>query len=32
VLLGTQQQAFGGKTSDRETAGVGAPGIEAQPA
>src|SRR6266545_2499902 len=32
VLLGTQQQAFGGKTSDRETAGVGAPGLEAQPA
>jgi Type IV secretion system pilin len=26
VLLGTQQRAFGGKTSDREAAGVGAPG------
>ncbi|MDT5023664.1 MAG: hypothetical protein QOE61_90 [Micromonosporaceae bacterium] len=32
VLLGTQQQAFGGKTSDREAAGVGAPGIGARPA
>jgi transposase-like protein len=31
-LLGTQQQAFGGKTSDREAAGVGAPGIGAAPA
>src|SRR6266508_1849543 len=27
VLLGTQQRAFGGKTSDRDAAGVGAPGI-----
>jgi hypothetical protein len=32
VLLGTQQQAFGGKTSDREAAGVGAPGIGTAPA
>jgi transposase-like protein len=32
VLLGTQRQAFGGKTSDREAAGVGAPGIGAAPA
>jgi hypothetical protein len=32
VLLGTQQRAFGGKTSDREAAGVGAPGIGARPA
>ncbi len=32
VLLATQQQAFGGKTSDREAAGVGAPGIGARPA
>jgi hypothetical protein len=32
VLLGTQQRAFGGKTSDREAAGVGAPGIGAAPA
>jgi hypothetical protein len=32
VLLATQQQAFGGKTSDREAAGVGAPGIGAAPA
>jgi len=31
-LLATQQQAFGGKTSDREAAGVGAPGIGAAPA
>ena len=31
-LLGTQQRAFGGKTSDREAAGVGAPGIGAAPA
>jgi transposase-like protein len=32
VVLGTQQQALGGKTSDREAAGVGAPGIGAAPA
>jgi transposase-like protein len=32
VLLATQQRAFGGKTSDREAAGVGAPGIGARPA
>jgi transposase-like protein len=32
VLLGTQQRAFGGETSDREAAGVGAPGIGARPA
>jgi len=32
VLLATQQQAFGGKTTDREAAGVGAPGIGARPA
>lgn len=32
VLLGAQQQAFGGKTSDREAAGVGAPGIGVAPA
>jgi transposase-like protein len=32
VLLATQQQAFGGKTSDREAAGVGAPGIGTRPA
>ena len=32
VLLAAQQQAFGGKTSDREAAGVGAPGIGARPA
>lgn len=32
VVLATQQQAFVGKTSDRETAGVGAPGIGARPA
>jgi transposase-like protein len=32
VLLATQQQAFGGKTSDRKAAGVGAPGIGARPA
>jgi transposase-like protein len=31
-LLATQQRAFGGKTSDREAAGVGAPGIGAAPA
>jgi len=31
-LLGTQQRAFGGKTSDREAAGVGAPGIGVGPA
>ncbi|MEU1811076.1 hypothetical protein [Micromonospora aurantiaca (nom. illeg.)] len=32
ALLATQQRAFGGKTSDREAAGVGAPGIGAAPA
>jgi hypothetical protein len=32
VLLGTQQQAFVGKTSDQGAAGVGAPGIGARPA
>lgn len=32
VVLGTQQQALGGKTSDRQAAGVGAPGIGARPA
>ena len=32
VVLGAQQRAFGGKTSDREAAGVGAPGIGAAPA
>ncbi|AXH93615.1 hypothetical protein ACFWDZ_24835 [Micromonospora aurantiaca] len=32
VVLATQQQALVGKTSDREAAGVGAPGIEARPA
>ena len=32
VVLATQQQAFVGKTSDREAAGVGAPGIGARPA
>ncbi|MDG4795381.1 hypothetical protein [Micromonospora sp. WMMD1082] len=32
ALLATQQRAFGGKTSDREAAGVGAPGIGAVPA
>lgn len=32
VVLATQQRAFVGKTSDRETAGVGAPGIGARPA
>jgi hypothetical protein len=31
-LSATQQRAFGGKTSDREAAGVGAPGIGAAPA
>jgi hypothetical protein len=32
VLLGTQRRAFGGKTPDREAAGVGAPGTGARPA
>lgn len=32
VVLAAQQQAFVGKTSDREAAGVGAPGIGARPA
>ncbi|WP_116072776.1 hypothetical protein [Asanoa ferruginea] len=32
AVLATQQRAFVGKTSDRATAGVGAPGIEARPA
>jgi transposase-like protein len=32
VLLGTQRRALGGKTSDREAAGVGAPGIGTAPA
>jgi hypothetical protein len=32
VLLGTQQQAFGGKTPDREAAGVSALGTGARPA
>ncbi|MET7671724.1 hypothetical protein [Micromonospora luteifusca] len=32
VVLATQQRAFVGKTSDRESAGVGAPGIGARPA
>ncbi|MGC1210137.1 MAG: hypothetical protein WA890_02565, partial [Micromonospora sp.] len=32
VVLAGQQQAFVGKTSDREAAGVGAPGIGARPA
>jgi hypothetical protein len=32
VVLGTQQRAFGGKTSDREAAGVGAPGTGTRPA
>ncbi|RQX12694.1 hypothetical protein DDE19_27930 [Micromonospora ureilytica] len=32
VVLATQQRAFVGKTSDREAAGVGAPGIGARPA
>ncbi|WP_349876314.1 hypothetical protein ABIH81_19445 [Micromonospora sp. HUAS YX12] len=32
VVSATQQQAFVGKTSDREAAGVGAPGIGARPA
>ncbi|HZN74377.1 MAG TPA: hypothetical protein VFC00_22140 [Micromonosporaceae bacterium] len=31
-LLATQQRAFGGKTSDRDAAGVGAPGIGVAPA
>jgi transposase-like protein len=32
VLLGTQRRALGGKASDREAAGVGAPGIGTRPA
>ena len=32
AVLGTQQKALVGKTSDRAAAGVGAPGIGARPA